>query len=171
MKKQIAAKRYFGWRSVLVALLAGAAGGIAASLFWEIGPSLAVGCSLVGVLLPLLPLCYAGRTRALDAPAASHGDTLLLNEPVLILSEKRRFLGRLCLTADTLYLYFKPEGRIAYVAFQKKDSPLISYGQSREFLSVRAKDGRSGAYICSDDLLSNMPLIYEGLKQSGWTLL
>lgn len=164
-------KRFFGFESILRALLSGGIVGLAVSFFADVKWALVSGGSVLLLLLFAIPYFASRRAAVFDGEANAIGEPLLCNEPVVIVSKKRTYPARFCLTESHIRIFFRLSGQPAEITFSRAEEPLISYGQNKEFMAIRAAVGEKGVYFSAGDMLANIPTIYETLQKNGWQMI
>lgn len=160
-------KRYISFVTAFCAVLSGVGAGVAASFFVLPLRALAIGF-VIGVLMFFaIPAHFHGQDRFFDRAAGQYKNWLL-NESVLVLTHKKTYKGRLCVSKDTAVLLFRFKGRAIPLVFRKQDVPVIAFNQDQKTLSIRCDATDRGAFLASGAMLHNIDLIYRTMKQNNW---
>jgi len=160
-------KRYICARTIISAVLSGVIAGIAASFALSPLRSLAIGAVIAVLAFFAIPSHFAAKDRIFNKEADKLGE-LYLNEPILILTNKKMYRARICASDEVITILFFFKGRVFSIPFRKSESPSLSFNEVEGTLSIACEHMNKGACVTSGALLRNIYDIAEALKAHGW---
>ena len=160
-------KRYITFITTLCAVLCGVGAGIASSYFCAPLRSVLIGAVVGTLMFFAIPAHFYGQDRFFDKAAGEYKE-LYLNESVLVLTHKKTYKGRLCVSDNAVVLLFRFKGRAVPLVFHRKDSPTVTFNAQEKTLSIRSEMTDRGAFLASGMMLSNIESIYRTLKEKKW---
>lgn len=159
-------RRYITPVTSLAALLAGVAAGVSASFFLAPLRSFCIGVVVAVLAFFAIPSHFYAGDAVFHTKAKELG-ALDLNEPVLIVTNKKTYPARLCATKEKITLLFRFKGQVVPLVMHREDGITLSVAEDG-FVSLASKSPERGVFFTSAPLLSNITEVVQGLKSLNY---
>ena len=160
-------RKYFKPITFIVAALVGGMTGTLSALFLSPWRAVLIGATFALLALVVFPARAAAKDRVFDAAAKEIGCTSL-SESVAILGQRRSYPARLCVSEQTVTVFFCVQKKVASVRFEKSEKHEMYFDVKERILILRTADGSRGVCLVDGNLLKNINKIYAFLQEQGW---
>ncbi len=152
-------KKYFGKLAVVLTVSVGLLSCALALIALPVWQSIAIGAILALFTALIVPSHYHRREHLFDAVIKDPGP-LLVNEPVVAVTSKKRYVGKLCAREECITVYLLRRRRVITLSFPRESTELL---MKDGYLLLQATDRDMALYLTAPLPLPDIMTVYERL--------
>ena len=152
-------KKYFGRLAVILTVAVGILSCALALIALPVWQSIAIGAILALFTALIVPSYYHRREHLFDAVILDP-EALLVNEPVVAVTNKKRYVGKLCAREECITVYLLRRRRVLTLSFPRESTKL---SMKDGYLLLQATDRDMALYLTAPLPLPDITAVYERL--------